>query len=138
MVDRRTSINEMSNPLGQHVDPINGPQGNNFQSFKNTTQAPVSLKGLVRDDATRFLQNYGPLSIEQLVYNIVEEILAGNHEKTVNEGPNENEPVYQVIEEPYRETSQGSNQYNDVRDTNKDPVYSTLEETVNAEEKPQC
>lgn len=141
MIDRRTSFNEVSNPLGQ--DPNTGhvhdalskvSQGHSTFGIKNTSGVPAVPKKMVQlpDNATRF-QNYDAISIEQLVYNIVEEILAGGVERPVhvNDAPKETEPEYNVLEEPYREISEEPRQYDDVPadDVTADgPVYNVLEE----------
>ncbi|KAJ7351712.1 hypothetical protein OS493_035972 [Desmophyllum pertusum] len=129
VTDRRPSFNEMSNPLEE--DPNTGhvyahvPLEHSMYGTKNATQKPIVPEGPVPDNATKF-QDYGPISIEQLVYHLVEDILEGRHEKPLNDVPNETEPVYHVLEEPYRETSKEPHQYDDV--TTDGPVYSTLEE----------
>ena len=83
MIDRRTSLNEISNPLEQdpntgHIyDVLNFPQEHSIYGAKNATEIPtLPPKNPAVDNATKF-QNYGQISIEQLVYNIVEKILAG-------------------------------------------------------------
>lgn len=125
MVDRRTSFNEMSNPLQQdpnrghiHDPPNNVPQRHSMYGARRTTVLPTVSNEMVRfpDNATRF-QNHGHISIEQLVYNIVEEILAGGYERPANGNnvaPKETDPVYNVLEEPYCETSEKPHQYDDV------------------------
>ena len=138
MVDRRTSFNEMSNPLQQdpdtgHVhDPLNNiPQRHSMYGARRTTELPAVPNEMVRfpRNATRF-QNYGHISIEQLVYNIVEEILTGGYERPANENnvaPKETDPVYNVLEGPYCETSEKRHQYDDVP---KDDVTNSDVTTV--------
>ncbi|KAL9959629.1 hypothetical protein ACROYT_G032967 [Oculina patagonica] len=132
-VDRRTSFNEMSNPLGQD-DAINEiPQGHSTFGVKKTSALPPVPKKMAQlpDNATRF-QNYDTISIEQLVYNIVEEILSGGYERpvNVNNAPKETEPEYNVLEEPYRETSEEPHQHDLPADdlTPDGPEYNVLEE----------
>lgn len=127
--------------LGQNLeeeqvhDRLNVPQRQKFQSFKHNPQIPESVKKHAKNETIRFLQEYGPLSIEQLVYNIVEEILIGGQETTdVDEDQNENDPVYQVIEEFCGEPPQDTTQHDDAISATRDPVYSILEETVSNKE----
>ena len=120
MIDRRTSLNEISNPLEQdpntgHIyDVLNFPQEHSIYGAKNGTEIPtLPPKNPAVDNATKF-QNYGQISIEQLVYNIVEEILAsGNgNERSVNNGSKQTEPEYNVLEpELQADASEGTSHY---------------------------
>lgn len=137
MIDRRTSFNEICNPLeqdpstGHAYDALNFPQGHSMYGANNATELPIlPPKKPAVDNATKF-QNYGQISIEQLVYNIVEEILAGGYERPVDQGPKPTEPVYNVLEpEPHRDTSaaEGPSQHDDVTVKESEPRHDTSKE----------
>ena len=136
MIDRRTSFNEISNPLEQdpntgHIyDVLNFPQEHSIYGAKNGTEIPtLPPKNPAVDNATKF-QNYGQISIEQLVYNIVEEILAsGNgNERSVNNGSKQTEPEYNVLEpELQGDASEGTDQYEEVTVNEEEPRQDTSE-----------
>lgn len=79
-----------------------------------------------RDIQEEMSQTYGPSSTEQPVYNVFEDLSGRDSGETVNNGPYEPEPVYNVLEEPYAEGSGGPAWYGAV--PVDDPVYNTLEE----------
>ena len=145
MIDRRTSLNEISNPLGQdpntgHIyDVLNFPQEHSIYGAKNGTELPtLPPKNQAVDNATKF-QNYGQISIEQLVYNIVEEILAsGNgNERPANNGSQQTEPEYNVLEpELQGDASEGTSQYEEVIVNEEEPRQDTSErqDEVNVKE----
>lgn len=136
MIDRRTSLNEISNPLEQdpntgHIyDVLNFPQEHSIYEAKNRTELPtLPPKNQVIDNTTKF-QNYGQISIEQLVYNIVEEILAsGNgNERPVNNGSKQMEPEYNVLDpELQGDASEGNSQYEEVIVNEEEPRQDTSE-----------
>ena len=131
-IDRRTSFNEISNPLEQDpiYDILNFPEERSSYDAKNSSELPtLPPKNSAVDNATKF-QNYGQISIEQLVYNIVEEILAsGNgNGRPVGDGPMQTEPVYNVLEpEPQRDTSEGTNQCEEVIVEKEEPRQDNTE-----------
>ena len=136
MIDRRTSLNEISNPLEQdpntgHIyDVLNFPQEHSIYEAKDRTELPtLPPKNPAVDNATKF-QNYGQISIEQLVYNIVEEILAsGNgNERSVNNSSRQTEPEYNVLEQQLQgDASEGTSQYEEVTVNEEVPRQNTSE-----------
>jgi len=135
-IDRRTSFNEISNPLEQdpntgHIyDVVNFPPENSLYEAENSTELPtLPPKSSAVDNTTKF-QNYGQISIEQLVYSIVEEILASGsgNERPVGNGSKQTEPVYNVLEpEPQRDASKGTNQYEEVIVEKEEPRQDNSE-----------
>ena len=147
MIDRRTSLNEMSNPLEQdpntgHIyDVLNFPEEDSAYGAKNNTELPpLPPKEPTVDNVTKF-KNYGQISIEQLVYNIVEEILAGGNgnERPVSDGQKQTEPEYNVLEpERQRDTSEGTDQYEEVAVELEEPRQDTPEGPKQDEQVPSC
>lgn len=139
MIDRRTSLNQISNPLEQdpntgHIyDVLNFPQERSTCEAQNNTELPpLPPKVPTVDNSTKF-QNYGQISIEQLVYNIVEEILAsgnGNERPVLNDGQKQTEPEYNVLEpDPQRDAPEESDQYEEVTVKEAGPRQDTSEKT---------
>lgn len=139
MIDRRTSLNEISNPLEQdpntgHIyDVLNFPQEHSIYEAQNSSELPpLPPKVPTVDNSTKF-QNYGQISIEQLVYNIVEEILAsgnGNERPVLNDGQKQTEPEYNVLEpDPQRDVPEESDQYEEVTVKEAWPRQDTPEKT---------
>ena len=136
MIDRRTSLNEISNPLEQdpntgHIyDVLNFPQEHSIYGAKNGTEIPaLPPKNPAADNATKF-QNYGQISIEQLVYNIVEEILAGGNgnERSANNGSKQTEPECNVLEPQLQgDASEGTSHYEEVSVNEEEPRQDTSE-----------
>ncbi|KAL9959628.1 hypothetical protein ACROYT_G032966 [Oculina patagonica] len=79
-----------------------------------------------RDSQEEMSQNNGLSGIDQPVYNILEDLSVKDSEETVNNGLYEPETVYNVLEEPYTEGSEGPEWYGSV--PMEGPVYNTLEE----------
>lgn len=139
MIDRRTSLNQISNPLEQdpntgHIyDVLNFSQERSTCEAQNNTELPpLPPKVPTVDNSTKF-QNYGQISIEQLVYNIVEEILAsgnGNERPVLNDGQKQTEPEYNVLEpDPQRDAPEESDQYEEVTVKEAGPRQDTSEKT---------
>ena len=139
MIDRRTSLNQISNPLEQdpntgHIyDVLDLPQEHSIFEAQNSSELPpLPPKVPTVDNSTKF-QNYGQISIEQLVYNIVEEILAsgnGNERPVLNDGQKQTEPEYNVLEpDPQRDVPEESDQYEEVTVKEAWPIQDTSEKT---------
>ena len=152
MIDRRTSLNEISNPLEQdpntgHIyDVLDLPQEHSiFEAQNNSELPPLPPKVPTVDNSTKF-QNYGQISIEQLVYNIVEEILAsgnGNERPVLNDGQKQTEPEYNVLEpDPQRDASEEGDQYEEVIVKEAGPRQDTSEKPNQHDEvtfqEPSC
>ena len=68
----------------------------------------------------QYLQNYGSVCIEQLIYSLLEELTTGQLLK--NPAQDSFEPVYNVLEEPDQEPSENPNYFGSI--LSEQPVYA--------------
>ncbi|KAL9959623.1 hypothetical protein ACROYT_G032959 [Oculina patagonica] len=110
--NQQTTSSEENSQSGGLYAALNIPDGHNIYG--------------PRDGQEEMPQNYGFSSVEQPVYNVLEDLSVRDSEETVHYGPYEPEPVYNVLEEPYAEGSERPAWYGSVPVDG--PVYNTLEE----------
>ena len=79
-----------------------------------------------RESQDEMSQNYDFSSVQQPVYNVLEDLTVKGSRAIANNGPYEPEPVYNVLEEPFAEVSEDPTCYGSA--PVDDPEYNTLEE----------
>lgn len=116
-----------SNPNTDHVyAPLNISEGQNVYGHVNT-QEPIYrvLENPTYDNDITCL-NYGRLiSVEQPMYNLVEELSVKGAEGPARNGACDDQPVYNVLEEPFTGGSEGPDHYGAI--SLDEPAYDMLE-----------
>lgn len=98
--------------------PLNISEGHNIYGHLHTQKTVYKAsEDSVCDKVTRS-HTHGPISINQPVYNLLEDLSVVRSKGPVNDSNNDTQPVYNVLEEPYIEPVDGSPD---------EPVYNTLE-----------
>ena len=101
--------------------PQNIPEGSNVYGHRNNQET-------VMNDMKP--QTNGPISVDQCVYGLMEEIIMATLNSPVNGNENGTQPVYNILEGSYLDVSQRPGQY----DTTSS-VYNTLKGPVNCIDK---
>ena len=104
--------------------PLNIKEGQNIYGQRDTRE-PFNNVLDKTTAANKTPQNNDLISVEQSVYNIVEELPIA--EGTVGQNNNDGEPVYNVLEDPNFEYEEGLGQYG-AFSTAEGPIYNSLEE----------
>lgn len=148
LANRKSSFNAMTNPLeddsttGHLYEPLDVPKEQKISGPQSKADnGPNKNNHLNADNASMF-QKYGPINLEQRVYNLVEDLPTPCPGEAVNDGPNDGlnnvpsgglnsdsnraEPVYHVIEGPFHEPTVKPDPRNSL--CTEGPVYCTLEE----------
>ena len=108
----------------------NDTKSSNFYAPLNIKEGPVYGKKDTREPFYNALEkptaeNDGLISIEQPVYNLVEELPIA--EGTDGQSNNGGEPVYNVLEDPTLEYEEGLGHYGAISAA-EGPIYNSLEE----------
>ncbi len=117
-----------NDPNTDHVyAPLNISEGQNIYGHVNTQEPVYRVLESPTNDNDVKSKIYGhSISIEQPMY-YMEELSVERAEGPAQDGANDNQPVYNVLEEPYPEGSEGPGDYGAI--SPEEPFYSTLEES---------
>ncbi|XP_078342623.1 uncharacterized protein LOC144628398 [Oculina patagonica] len=117
-----------SDPNTDHVyAPLNISEGQNIYGHVNTQEPVYRVLESPSYDNDVKSKIYGhSISIEQPVY-YTEELSVEGAEGPAQDGANDDQPVYNVLEEPYHEGQEGSDHYGAI--SSEEPVYNTLDES---------
>ncbi|KAL9959626.1 hypothetical protein ACROYT_G032964 [Oculina patagonica] len=111
--NQQTTSSQENSQSGGLYTALNIPDGHNIYGPRGSQE--------------EMSQNYGFCSVEQPVYNVLEDLSVKDSGETVNNGHSDPEPVYNVLEQPYAEGPEGPAWYGSV--PVHGPVYrNTLEE----------
>ena len=94
------------------------PEGQNIYGHRDNQETANDMKS----------PENGPISVEQCVYGLMEELSVASLDRPVRDTENETHPVYNVVE-PYFESSEGPDDY--VTMSREGPVYSVLKGQIN-------
>ena len=113
--------------------PLSISEGQNIYGHINT-QEPVYrvLENPPYDNEVKSQANGDPISIEQPVYNLMEELSLEGTEGRTHDGAHDNQPLYNVLDGPCLEGSEVPEHCGAM--PSEEPFYNTLEESC--EERP--
>lgn len=108
--------------------PLNISESQNIYGHGNIREPLYRALENPGYDNDRKSKTYGrAISIEQPVYNLMEELSTPGADGPVQDGVYDDQPVYNVLEGPYLEDSEGPGHYD--TGSPEEPVYNTLEES---------
>ena len=108
--------------------PLNISEGQNIYGYVNTQEPVYRVLEIPAYDNEVKSQAIGhPISIEQPVYNLVEELSVKGVEGPAYDGTHDNQPLYNVLDGLCLEGSEGPEHYG--AKPSEEPFYNTLEES---------